>query len=279
MVDVRGRPGLPLWSDHTGFLRRHRAVVEASVAVGLLVGLVLALGQPATWSATASVSLAPVPVYVKTSSDELVPPEVSIDTDAQLLGSPEVLGAIGRALGIEASSAAEHLSVTASPQTHVLHITVSGPSAASAQAATAAAVKAFVALRGESLGALEEDQLRQLRLALGARERELVGVNGRRLVLADDELLQQVVDLRASLEELEEARATPADLISPAAASGSVDYPNREVPVVSGAALGLLAGLLLALARDRLGTRAPPGRPAHHDHPSAATHEDHHHAS
>ena len=40
------------------------------------------------YSATASVVLAPVPVYVTSSTYELVAPEVSIDTDAQMLEQP-----------------------------------------------------------------------------------------------------------------------------------------------------------------------------------------------
>ncbi|GAA1478320.1 hypothetical protein GCM10009623_27660 [Nocardioides aestuarii] len=278
MADLTPRPGLPLWSDHLRFLRRHRAVVEASVALGMLVGVVMALTQQATWSSTASISLTPVPVYVKTTADELVPPEVTIDTDAQLLGSPEVLGAIARELDVDPSEAADHLAVSASPQTHVLHVTVSGASATSAQAATAAATQAFVALRGETLGALAEEQLQQLRLAVTDRESELVGVTGRRIVLADDELQQEVNDLRTALEELEDARTNPAAVIDPADVPRTVDYPNLEVPVVSGAGLGLIAGLLLGAARDRLGTRAPPRRRAHHDHLFVTSHEDHHHA-
>lgn len=278
MVDVTARPGLPLWSDRLRFLRRHRAVVEASIALGILAGMALALGQPATWSSTSSVALTPVPVYVKVASEDLVPPEVSIDTDAQLLGSPEVMGAIGRELGIDPADAADHLSVSASPQTHVLHITVSGPSAASAQAATASAVQAFVALRGEVLGSLAEAQVQSLRLALDAREDELADVTGRRLVLDDDELMQEVLDLRAALEEIEDARVQPADVIDPADVPRKVDYPNREVPVVSGAGLGLLAGLLVGAARDRMGTRGPPRRPRFRDRPSTTIHEDLHHA-
>lgn len=278
MVDVTGRPGLPLWSDQLRFLRRHRAVVEASVALGILAGILMALGQPATWSSTSSVALTPVPVYVKVAADDLVPPEVSIDTDAQLLGSPQVLGAVGRQLGIDAADAEDHLSVSASPQTHVLHVTVSGPSAASAQAATASAVQAFVSLRGEVLGSLEETQVQSLRLALADRERERADVSRRRLVLDDDELTQEVLDLRTALEEIEDARVQPADVIDPADVPRKVDYPNREVPVVSGAGLGLLAGLLLGAARDRMGTRGPPRRPRFRDRPSTTIRKDLHHA-
>jgi hypothetical protein len=291
MADLTRRRGLPLWSDHTRFLRRHRAVVEAAVGLGLLAGVAVGVLQPATWSATASVALAPIPVYVKTSAGELVPPEVSLDTDAQLLGSPEVLGAVGRELGVDVDEAADHLAVSASAQTRVLHITITASSAADAQAATSAAVKEFVALRGEVLGALGEEPLRELRLALDTRESELAQVRERRIVLDDDELFLEVLDLRAALDELEAAQAVPADVITPAEVPDAPDYANTEVPVVSGAGLGLLLGLLIALARDRrtprrVLQRAGPAS-SHHsstdhlpgDAPGPVTrHQDAHHA-
>lgn len=291
MAVLKPSEGLPLWADHVRFLRRHRAVVEAAVGLGLLAGVVVGVLQPATWSATSSVALAPIPVYVKISADELVPPEVSLDTDAQLLGSPEVLGAVGRELGVDADEAADHLTVSASPLTRVLHITVSASSAADAQAATSAAVREFVALRGDVLGALGEEPLRELRLALDTRESELAQVRERRIVLDDDELFLQVLDLRAALDELEAAQAVPADVISPAEVPDAPDYANTEVPVVSGAALGLLVGLLIAVVRDRRTSarglqRTRPTSPHHPgtdhlpgDPPGPVTrHQDHHHA-
>jgi hypothetical protein len=80
-------------------------------------------------------------------------------------------------------------------------------------------------------------------------------------------------------------------VISPAEVPEAPDYANTEVPVVSGAGLGLLLGLLVALVRDRRASgralqRTRPGPPHHSgtDHPSAdppgrtTRHQDHHHA-
>ena len=256
---LTNRPGLPLWSDHLGFGRRHRALLAGLVALGLLGGLVWSLLQPATYSATASVALARVPVYVSSSTSELVAPEVSIDTDAQLLKSPLVLSAVGAALGEDAATAGKHLLVTAAPNTHVLHLTVSAPSPTAAADAANAAAAALVDIRRQKLGALRRDQLRQLRLSLSEYEALLAREQGRRLVIpVRDDLFDQVLALRTRLEELEAARRHPAEVVRPAEPPSNADAANTEVPLTSGAMLGLIAGCLLGAGRDRVGRAATP---------------------
>lgn len=268
-VNARGR--LPLLSDHTDFLRRHRALLAGLTLVGLLAGYGWSLQQPSTFSATASVALAPVPVYVMTTTDELVPPEVTVDTDAQLLRSDEVLDAIGAVLGTDREGAARHLSVTASANTHVLHVDVIAGSAEDAAAAANAAVTALIQVRRRSLGALQEDQLRNIRLLAGAHSEELQQVDEQDLLVpTNDEQLAQILSARASLDELEEARATPAEVVSPAVPPLHADYANTEVALVSGAMLGLVSACLLGAARDRrrlLVARpaAPPNSRLHPD--------------
>jgi uncharacterized protein involved in exopolysaccharide biosynthesis len=263
-------PGLPLWSGYPRFLRRHRAGIGALMGLGLLAGFALSLLQPATYSATASVALTQVPVYLSDSTTELVPPEVSIDTDAQLLGSPRVLGAIGDALGTGPDLASDHLAVTASPNSHVLHVTLTGASPQRAAEAANAAVGTFTEVRRDALGALEDGQLRQLRLLISEQERLLAQEQDKRLVItSDDEVFAQILDLRARLDELEQARAVPAEVVSPAVAPTDADYANIEVSIVSGAMLGLLAGCLLGAVRDRarrFGHR--PEGPRTHSNPS-----------
>ncbi len=252
MADLTRSAGLPLLSDYPRFVRRHRAVIGLLTAFGGLLGIVWAIAQPPSFSATASVVLVPVPVYVTPSTGGLLPPEVSIDTDAQLLRAPRVLGAIGDAVGTDAQAAQDHLTVTAAPNSHVLHVTVSASSAEVAARAADAAVATFVDVRRAALGALASNQLRQLRLFVTDQEDLLAREQGRRLVIAgNDELFAQTLDLRAGLEELEQARREPARVVRPAVPATTADHANAEVPITSGAMLGLLTGLLLGAGRDR----------------------------
>jgi uncharacterized protein involved in exopolysaccharide biosynthesis len=246
------RAGLPLLSDYSRFANRQRARIAACTVLGLAAGLVWALLQPSTHSATASVLLPPVPVYVMPSVDELPPPEVTIDTDAQLLGSPQVLAAVAEALGTDATQAADALTVTASAQTSVLHVTVSAGGATEAAVAANAAVDALVDVRRRSLGSLQGEQLRQLQFLALDQERLLARAQARRIVVpVRDELFQRVLAVRSRVAELESARQVPAEVVEPARAPTTPDHSNDEVPLTSGAMLGLLSGCLAGAARDR----------------------------
>jgi uncharacterized protein involved in exopolysaccharide biosynthesis len=265
MAALTQRPGMPLWSDYTGFARRHLVLFVTLMGLGALTGFAWSSTLPASYSATASVALVPVPVYVTDTSAELVPPEVSIDTDAQLLQSPEVLGAIGAELGVGEEAAGEHLLVTASPNSHVLHVTVRADSARVAARAANAAVTALAEVRRQALGSLQRSQLRQLRWLAQAQEDVLAEEQVRRVVIPNrEDLFAQIVQLRASLHELEQARTDPIDVARPAEEPRRSDYANTEVPVTSGAMVGLLCACLLGALRDRRRSRTPSEPPSNH---------------
>jgi uncharacterized protein involved in exopolysaccharide biosynthesis len=285
MAVVTQPSGLPLWSDYSRFARRYAVLIGALVAIGFVAGVAWSMQAQSTYSATTSIALTPVPKYVTPSTTELVPPEVTIDTDAQLLQSPKVLGAIGAALGTDNDVAAERLSLSASPNSHVLHVTVKSTSAARAAAAANAAVIALVDVRRETLGALRQDQLSQLQLLVATNERELAKEQTTGLViLSTDDLFGQIQQLRAGLDELEDARREPVVILESATTPRRPDYANSEVPVVSGAMLGLLAGCIVGAGRDRFGLLAKRTAFVHnHRRPSgrlpvtATLHEDTHH--
>jgi uncharacterized protein involved in exopolysaccharide biosynthesis len=253
MAPVTTPPGLPLWSDYTRFGRRHALLIAGFMLAGILIGFVWALQQPSTYSATASIALTPVPKYIAPSTTDLVAPEVTIDTDAQLLQSPEVLGAVGDALGVDQEVASDRISVTASANSHVLHVTVTGASAQRAAAAANAAVAALADKRGEVLGSLQQSQLSMLRLLISTQERELAKDQAMRVIFPfSDDLFLQIQQLRTELDELEEAAAQPTRVVAPATPPVKPDYANTEVPVVSGMMLGFLAACIVGAVLDRL---------------------------
>lgn len=251
MAAMTASAGLPLWSDYVRFTRRHVVAIAVLVCLGALIGFAWSLQQPTTYSATASVVLAPVPKYVTVSTSEVAPPEVSIDTDAQLLYSPRVLGAIAGALGrgADAEDAIDHLSVSAAPNSHLLRVTISAASPQAAADAADAAVAALIEVRRQTLGALRLDQLDQLRLQI-ERQQEMLG--GDQVLAAYDDVSAQVLRLNAGLQELKEARRRPADATNPAQPPRHADRADTEVPVTSGVMVGLLCACLLGAGRDRL---------------------------
>ena len=259
MAAVTQPPGLPLWSDYVAFARRHRRRFLALMGIGLVLGYGWSLTRPTSFSATASIALTPVPMYVTASSSDLPPPPVTIDTDAQLLHNPRVVQAVATALGTDDRTAAQRLSVSASPNSDALHVTVASRNAQTAAQAANAAVAAFIQVRRSALGSLQPQQLSHLQLAIDGQERLLTKTA---VLPANNDLFAQVYDLQTRLQELEDARAEPANVISLATVPPHHDYPNTEVPVVSGAMLGLLLAWLWGDALDRSARRGRAPSPA-----------------
>jgi capsular polysaccharide biosynthesis protein len=254
---VNQSPGLPRLADYLAFVRRHRVLLVSLVSLGLLFGIVWSMRQPSTYSSTVSIALSPVPKYV-TTPGETLPPEVTIDTDAQLLSSPDVVEAVADRLGIDPSEVEKRVSVSASANSHVLHVTVTSRSRQRSADAANAAAEALLDVRRQTLGALNDSQLNQVRILLTHKEDQLIRTQSRRLVVpATDELFADVMRLRASLDELEAARAEPGDIIRSAKAPARHDYANTEVPLTSGPMVGLLLGCLIGATRDSGLVRAP----------------------
>lgn len=264
-MGIVNSPGLPTLADHLRFVGRHARIVTSLMALGLLVGLGWAIQEPATYSATASVELTPVPKYITPVTDELAAPEVTIDTDAQLLASPQVLNAVGARLDTDNETAATHLLVSASPNTYVLHVTVESSSPVTAAAAADAAAAALIEVRRESLGALQEDQILQLGRLVTQQEQVLAREQSREVLIPESaESFAHLVELRAALEELQWARQEPGRLVRASTAPRAPDYANSEVPIVSGAMLGLLAGCLIGAGRDRFRGHSHESITKHH---------------
>jgi len=272
MGSVTRVAGLPLLSDYAAFARRHAKWLAVFVGVGLAAGLIWSARQPATYSATVSIAMTPVPKYVTVPS-ELLPPEVTVDTDAQLLRSPAVVDAIATELGVDPSTVEKRVAVTASANSHVLHVTVESGSPERSAAAANAAAGALIEVRGEALGALHDSQLNLIRVMLDSTEAQISRTMNRRLVNPEtDELYLELFALRRALDELEAAQATPAEVIRVAEPPKRPDYANTEVPLASGLMLGLLVGCLVGAVRDRGLLRAPTHSHSlslHHVRPTA----------
>ncbi len=117
------------------------------MVLGLLVGLALVAdrSRPPTLrprrsslaAGARSTSCPPAPVWCRPRSASTPTPSCS--------AAREVLGAVADVLGVDTGAARDSLSVTASPNSHVLHVTVTAPSAPAAAEAANAAAAALVA--------------------------------------------------------------------------------------------------------------------------------------
>jgi capsular polysaccharide biosynthesis protein len=242
----------PELAQYAVFVRRQAMLLTVCTLVGMAAAAWWLVRTPPTYTATAAVLLAPVPGFVDTDPDGRAPRAVTVDTDAQLLRSARVVGAVARAAGQDPATVADSFHVSAPSLTRVLRIsfTASEPGAARLAAETAAAE--LIAARREYLPALHPDQIAKLQVQVADQERQL-----ERLVAAGDQpqrrrqLEDGLATLRSRLANLYMAHARPGRVLQAPALPTRPDAGDPEVPITSGAMLGLLTGCALAAARER----------------------------
>lgn len=241
---------------YTRFARRYAVLLVSCMCGGLLAGLGWALLQPPSYSATASVILSPVPSYVSVATSGRLPRQVTIDSDAQLVRDPTVLGAVAMAVGGDADDVEERIRVTAAPLTQVLLITFTTDSPAEAAAGATAAANSFIGVRQESLGALQEDQIGRLEYRMTELQARLDSQGEQSpVVLSDDPLVSQIAELSQRYADLERIRTSSAEVSRTATPPSAPDPTNDEVPLTSGVMGGLLAGCVIGAARDMVRAR------------------------
>lgn len=149
-----GDPSVTLLDRYTAALRSGMPVILVMGLLGAGAGYWWQTVWPSPYRATASVLLNeppryPSPGYARTN----------VDTDAQLVASKDVRGAAASASGESPSDIAENLTVTATPNTRVLHLHLTAPTAEAARSGVDAATEAFLDARTVRL---EEDRKREL---------------------------------------------------------------------------------------------------------------------
>ncbi|MBC9733458.1 hypothetical protein [Nocardioides marmotae] len=228
-------------------LRRGAPVVAATTVAGALIGTVLAAAPAsAMHRAETRVLLTPAPVYLSTGNPdtpldadgEADPPgEVTVDTEAALLLSEESLRRAAAATGQEVDTLREAVAVTAPPRSHVLRLTVDLPDAGDAELAAAAVAASYLDSRDAFLTQRRDDLVRSLTRQLAQLNPVLVMLRSQRA-----QILREI-------DYLETSRPSVGEVIG---ASAATSLPSKaEVPIASGAGLGLLAGVLLARRRRR----------------------------
>ncbi len=238
----------PAWSR----LRACSPYLLALVLIGAASGAFIASRAPANYTTQVSILLAEPPVYLSTDAAtdlDSLPGDVTIDTEAALLISRQSLS---RVVGRDTASLDElrrRIRVTAAPNTSVLTIEVSDHDKATSQAQATALARSYLVTRRDYLSKRRDQALVLLREQLA----ELRGT-GQRITVA-----AQSGPTRERLQE-----AVTSILLTPTTAGEvirtkePVRQPARvEVPVATGAALGLAAGAVLMAAFP--GWR--PGRP------------------
>ena len=244
----RERSGSTAAAVVTG-LRSGAPLVGAVVAAGAVVGAGVALVQPAPWTATAEVLLhsSPGALSDRDLSDVALPPDSTIDTEANLVVSDASLRrAVDTDDGERLATVRRSISITAPPNTNILDITVRAATADEATRQAAAVASSYIETRRDYL-------IDRRREALTALDEALAELDPND---QSDNALEKEALLQESLADVVSSTVTAGELTrAPQPKAGRRQF---EVPVASGMAVGLLVGLLLhwlltglTLRRDR----------------------------
>jgi len=257
--------------DYGSLLKRRWRWIAAGLALGLVgAGAYLQLA-PQTYVSTAQVQVYEMPTESPTSPSG----GLSLDTEAQLVKSERVADlardiAGGRLDGsLSTGELVQRVDVNVPPNSEVLAISFSAPTAAGAQAGAQAFADAYLANREAAAQDAVDLRADQLQAQIGRASDRLDGVvalltreknpitGSRRGVLLSRQtsLRSQLNQLSARLQPVLGKVGSPGETLTNAARPASPDNPKPLLVVPSGLMLGLLLGLGLASVRERTDRR------------------------
>jgi hypothetical protein len=250
----------------SGAVRHHLAVVLLCVVMGALGGYLYASGTPQTYASNARVLVNPsvgnpfVPSPASVRQDELT----SLETEAQVVRSDEVLGAVTAQIpDVSMTTLKRQLQILVPPNTQVLEISYTGGVRTLTRQVVDAVADAYLANRARRFEDLNNERIQRVETRTltvvadlrAAAEAAQHGSDGKRDFndqLADA-LRNELVSLRAQRTALENSTSPPGTVIAPAGEGKAVgNLTATALPFVAAlAGLGLGCALALALERAR----------------------------
>ncbi|WP_407567009.1 Wzz/FepE/Etk N-terminal domain-containing protein [Polymorphospora sp. A560] len=262
----------PDLSDHLGLLRRQWWVVLALLVTGLAGAAVVTSTQARVYESSTSVLVQPAGqdtnvVGGRTRGD------INLDTEAQLVRSTAVATGAAELLRVDtaADDLAHDVSVKVPANTSVLVITFAAGEPEAARAGSHAFAEAYLRNREASARADLDTQIAALNSKIKELDAALVQVIGRLAGLSAGSPQRanlesqrattqaQLNSLTGKLNELTTATVSAGRIISDARLPTRPSRPDTLLNLASGATLGLLLGLGVAAARERLDRRIRAG--------------------
>jgi hypothetical protein len=215
---------------------RHAAVPVAVLALlGGAAGAAWTASRPDTYTSQVDLLLRPSAVSaVSPDTDtERLPEESSLDTEAALLVSQSALDLVTGGDADATEELRRRISISATPNTSLLRLAVTSPSADQADQSAADVASAYLDARRTELERRRDQVVDALRDQLRALDRRAAGDRG------------AVAEARRRIEsDLVAVTISPVEAGEVVRHDPVVRVPGQyEVPVVTGAAIGVLAGL------------------------------------
>lgn len=253
------RPSERSLGDYVQFARRNIVLITIFVLLGLAGGAYVQLQSHKSFTATASVLLAPVPTYVSLVASGPAPSQITIDTDARLLRYEQTLNRVAAATGEDRATVAKRLNVTAPTSTRVLKVSYTAPDRYAATVGAATAAAALLDTRRELLSSLQSDQIDRLTETIRETQADIDKLSGNVIgAVHRQELLAQIAVLTDRRDSLAAARLKPGEIIAAPSPPPTSDRTYPSLPIGSGAMVGLLIGIALSIVHDGLRSQRSP---------------------
>lgn len=266
MSDIRTSDREPATIDYLGAVRRRWWIVVLGIVVGIAAGLAVAAVQTKVYDATASVLVqetgAPNTgqvVNARTNSG------INLDTESQVVMS-QVVAARAQSILKTKTPAAQlisNVSVTVPPNSSVLAIAYSAPTAKAAQQGARAFAQAYLANRGDQATKQVAGQVAALQAQRLALDKQLSDASGQIASLPPTSVQRQQAQassgiisnqlsaLGGQLTTLSSADITPGTILTDAALPTKPTSPNKLLDLGGGLLAGLLLGLIVAFVVER----------------------------
>ncbi|TDC93357.1 hypothetical protein, partial [Actinomadura sp. 7K507] len=248
-----------------GAIRRHLAALMIAVLAGGALGVAKVAVTPATYTANISVLAPPVALHPGVDIGSALetqlkqPRETTMDTEAQLVWSDHVLAQLAKRPGFDASDEElrDRIGLTVPTSTHVLTIGVRAGTPATARDGAEVVADAYLKLRTQILGKVQEGNRQALEQNLILLETQLRALPGdkdelRRITTRTrrQEIVKQIREVENQLSGLKTKQEQPGEVLRAAGLPETRDDPERDIAGATGIGLGLLAWVAYVLLRE-----------------------------
>ncbi|MDN3352509.1 hypothetical protein [Actinomadura sp. DC4] len=249
---------------YSGFVRRQWPVLLLALALGAVGGMVRSATSHHAYTATVSVLCPPVAIesglppladgpYAAIDQKPILD---TMDTEAQLVKSGSVLEQLKRVPGFKVSGdeLAERVTVTASAYSRVLVIGVRANRPSNARQGARTLARGFIKLRDRVIGQYQTRDRQTVNRRLTVLEAELKVLPANKYEMSRitartrrQAIQRQIMDAKKQLRFTDQF----AEVVSTAKKPTHPDDPGSDVNRTSGMGIGLLAGIVVGLVRDR----------------------------
>jgi capsular polysaccharide biosynthesis protein len=243
----------PIW--------RSKLLVVLMVAYGAFLGALLPTIRPVGYTATAEVLLKPVIADPTTNqrNDQLV----SLDTEAVVMGSDQVLSKASEITGLTVPDLRKNLTVVAVPSSLVLRVSESQERPRDARLAADAVVVTYLQQREARARKLVDDETASIAGQVAGVEARLNDLSAKTTAAApasaeraalqslQSSTAQQLAALQTRQFALQRTQIDSGQVLRNASKTTAAGF-GRSSTIPAGAVMGLLAGCVLAVLLDRL---------------------------